>query len=99
MPLNALAAMPERVRALVEGLTDEQLSFKRDDSFSLRENVLHLRDVDVDGYERRVAKMLEEEHPTLPDLDGARLAIERKYNEQPLGPALEAFASSRARTV
>ena len=41
-------------------------------------------DIDVDGYEKRVARTLDETQPSLPDLDGAKLASERRYNEQPL---------------
>jgi hypothetical protein len=100
MELESLAGMPDRVRALVSGLSEEQLSLKpKPDAFSLRENVLHLRDIDVDGYEQRVARTLDETCPSLPDLDGATLAIERRYNKQPLAPALDAFASSRAKTI
>src|SRR5438045_3616297 len=97
--LETLAATPARVRALVEGLTDEQLSWKEGQAFSMRENVLHLRDIDADGYELRVMRVLAEVQPSLPDVNGAKLAGERRYNEQPVGPALDAFAAARARTI
>ena len=42
---------------------------------------------------------MSEERPFLPDVDGARLAVERDYNARPLVPALEAFAASRARSI
>ena len=61
--------------------------------------MLHLRDIDVDGYEQRVLRILAEENPFLPDVDGAKLAAERDYNAQPVTPALEAFAESRARSI
>jgi len=98
--IDRLAAMPQSVRELVGGVSDEQLSRKPSpEAWSLRENVLHLRDVDVDGYEQRVARILSEEHPFLPDFDGPRMAIERNYIAQPAAPALEAFAASRARSI
>ena len=98
--IDRLAAMPQTVRELVSGRTAAQLSYKpAPDAFSLRENVLHLRDIDVDGYEPRVVRVLSEKNPFLPDVDGARLAIERDYNAQPVAPALEAFAASRARSI
>src|SRR5712691_927898 len=97
---DILAATPERVRALVEGVCESELSRKpADDVFSLRENVMHLRDIDIEGYERRVVALLSESNSFLPDVDGARLARERDYNNQPLGLALEAFAASRARSI
>jgi hypothetical protein len=98
--IEKLAAMPERVRALVAGVSDIELSRRpADDYFSLRENVLHLRDIDVEGYEKRVLLILSESDPFLPDVDGAMLARERDYNNQPVAPALDAFAASRARSL
>jgi DinB family protein len=98
--IEILAATPDRVRRLVEDVCQEELSRQpAEDVFSLRENVLHLRDIDVEGYEKRVARILNESHPFLPDLDGARLARERDYNTQPVAPALEAFAASRAASM
>jgi hypothetical protein len=98
--IEALAAMPDRIRALLDGVCEAELSRKpAPDVFSLRENVLHLRDIDVEGYEKRIVRVLSEENPFLPDIDGAKLAVERDYNNQPLLPALEAFAQSRARSI
>ncbi|HKO59066.1 MAG TPA: DinB family protein, partial [Thermoanaerobaculia bacterium] len=98
--IDALSATPSRVRALIEGLSEAELSFTPGpDTFSIRENVAHLRDIDLLGYEQRVARTLDELEPHLPDLDGAALAIERDYAHQPVGPALEAFAASRARSI
>jgi hypothetical protein len=98
--IEALATMPDRIRALLDGVCEMELSRKpAPDVFSLRENVLHLRDVDIEGYEKRILRALAEENPFLPDVDGAKLAVERDYNNQPLLPALEAFAQSRARSV
>jgi len=99
--IDRLEQTPDRVRALIEGRSEEELSFKpAPDAFSLRENVLHLRDIDVDGYEVRIAGLLAEGGPReFPDIDGAALAHERNYNIQPVAAALEDFASSRARSV
>lgn len=98
--IERLAATPARVRALLEGICESELSHKpAGDVFSLRENVLHLRDIDVEGYEKRVALMLSADNAFLPDVDGAALATQRDYNNQPLGPALDAFAASRTRSI
>ena len=67
--------------------------------FSPHEHAWHLRDIEVLGYERRIAAILEREHPRLPDLDGTRLAIEGRYLERPLAPALDELARSRARSL
>lgn len=98
--IDILAATPDRVRALVAGVCEAELSRQPSpEVFSLRENVLHMRDIDIEGYEKRVVLMLTEENAFLPDVDGARLARERDYNSQPLAPALEAFAASRTRSM
>src|SRR4051794_29101045 len=98
--IEQLAAMPQRVRALVDGICETELSRKpAADVFSLRENILHLRDIDIEGYEKRIERILTAENPFLPDVDGAKLAEERDYNNQPMIPALEAFARSRARSI
>ena len=95
-----LSQTPDRLRALLSGICEAELSRKpAPDVFSLRENALHMRDIDIEGYEKRIARTLTETHPLLPDVDGAMLARERDYNNQPLQPALDAFAASRARTM
>jgi hypothetical protein len=98
--IDRLEQTPARVRALIEGRSEEELSFKPSpDAFSLRENVLHLRDIDVEGYEVRIIGLLSEFNRSFPDIDGAALARERNYNAQPAAPALEDFAASRARSI
>jgi hypothetical protein len=98
--IDRLEQTPSRVRQLIDGKSEEELSFKPSpDAFSLRENLLHLRDIDVEGYEVRIIRILSENGPSFPDLDGARLARERNYNVQPVAAAMEAFAASRARSI
>ena len=98
--IETLEKTPDRVRRMLEGVSEAKLSRKpAADAFSLRENALHLRDVDADAFEIRVRRILEEENPFLPDFRGAEVARERDYNHQPIAPALDAFAASRARSV
>jgi hypothetical protein len=94
--LAALSLMPDALERRLTGLGEAELQFKPGaDSFSLLENVCHLRDIEVEGYSVRLRRLLREEHPRLPDLDGTALAHERRYNEQPLAPALAAFLAAR----
>ena len=98
--VKKLSATPQQVEDLARGLSDEQLSRRpAGDFFSIRESILHLRDIDVEGYERRVQLILSEECPALPDVDGGKLARERNYNVQPLQPALDDLRRSRATSV
>lgn len=83
--IETLSATPVRAAQLTRGLSEEQLSRRVDpEFFSLRENILHLRDIDVEGYEQRIRRILDESLPVLEDVDGGQLARERNYNAQPL---------------
>lgn len=95
-----LAAMPAALEKRVAGLDEDQQRYKPGpETFSVLENVCHLRDIEVEGYARRLGLLLREDDPLLPDLNGSALARERRYNEQPLQPALEAFSSMRRRCL
>lgn len=94
-----LAETPQRVEEAVRGLSEEQLSWKPTEVFSIRENVLHLRDIDVFGYEKRLRLILTEDYPAFADIDGAKLAVERDYNRQPIQSALDDLRRSRALSV
>jgi hypothetical protein len=97
---NFLAATPARIRQLVAGFVESETRRKpAGDEFSVVENVCHLRDIEVDGYAARIEKILREDEPFLPDLNGARLAAERRYNEQGLAAALDAFTDARRGNV
>ena len=94
-----LAETPQQVEDAIRGLSEEQLSWKPTEFFSMRENVLHLRDIDVFGYEKRLRLILTHDYPTFPDLDGAKLALERNYNAQPVQQALDDLKHSRGVSV
>jgi DinB family protein len=95
-----LRETPSRLSGLLQGLTEAQIRHKpRLDAWSCAENLLHLHDIEIDGYTLRLRRTLEEETPSLPDIDGERLAIERRYNTQAAGPALRAFGAARAANV
>jgi DinB superfamily len=94
--IAALRSMPAALEQRLAGLSETQLRFKPGgDSFSVLESICHLRDIEVEGYARRLRLLLETEDPVLPDLDGSALARERRYNQQPFQPALETFLIAR----
>ncbi|MGB7624887.1 MAG: DinB family protein [Terriglobia bacterium] len=89
-----------RVRQITHGLDSKALTWKPSpEDFSILENVCHLRDIEAEGYNVRIEKLLTEEHPHLPDLDGSRLRRERNYNAQDLGAAVRGFQAARARSL
>ncbi|MFI5006633.1 MAG: DinB family protein [Solirubrobacterales bacterium] len=64
-------------------------------AFSLVEHAWHLADLEREGFGERIRRLRDEERPTLPDFDGARVARERAYRSLPLAPAMAAFALTR----
>jgi hypothetical protein len=95
-----LSSIPQRANDFADGLSEIQLSWKpTPEVFSVRENILHLRDIDVEGYERRILLILSETNPMLPDVDGGKLARERGYNSQPVQPALDDLRRSRTASM
>lgn len=98
--LTFLGQTPQRVAALVAGYSESELRRRpAPDSFSALEQACHLRDIERDGYLRRVSRMLAEADPQFEDLDGAKLAIERDYHSQSLVDALAAFGDARRESV
>lgn len=91
-----LAETPAVIERLVEGLTDEERRRRAPGiEFSVLENICHLLDIEREGYAVRIERLLREDAPTLPDIDGSRLAQERDYNSQNIETALEAFTRAR----
>jgi hypothetical protein len=98
--LEALARTPGEVSRMIHVVSPEHWRTRPSpEEFSALENVCHLRDIEVDGYAPRIARILNETNPTLADVDGSRLAIERDYNNQELAPALETFRRTRERNI
>jgi DinB family protein len=65
------------------------------DTFSFLENVWHLADLEREGYGERIARLRREEHPRLPDFDGAAVATQRDYRSRSVRDGLAAFAAAR----
>lgn len=91
-----LARMPITLRQRIDA-TPAALWRTRpaDGGFSLVEHVCHLRDIEIEGYQTRVGRMLNEVDPPLFDIDGGRLAAERDYPSQDLEAAFTALAAAR----
>jgi hypothetical protein len=66
-----------------------------DGAFSFLEHVWHLADLEAEGFSVRIARILAEDDPSLPDFEGARVARERRYGTLPLDEGLARFAASR----
>ncbi len=58
-----------------------------------------MRDIEVEGYQRRIARTLAEDNPFLPSIDTDALARDRRYGETHPAAALAAFRTARADTI
>lgn len=98
--LRLLDEMPALLRAAIVDATAEQLRCKPGpDAFSLVEHACHLRDLESEGYNFRLRRMLGEENPTLAGFEGDVIARERDYLAQDAAHAAAQFAVSRAALV
>jgi DinB family protein len=104
--LDELASMPEaleglfaRVPAEARGWEPESWEGFPGETFSALGQVCHVRDIELDGYRNRVARLLKEEQPCLVSLDSYAIARERRYAEQDPAAALSAFRRARAETI
>jgi hypothetical protein len=90
--LDFLHETPNGLARLTEGLRVGELCLKNsEDEFSALENLCHLRDLELQGYTRRIKLLLDESDPALADFDGARVAAERDYHNQQADLALHTF--------
>jgi hypothetical protein len=98
--VEELAKTPEALRELTKGLAQGDLTRKPSPSeFSILENVCHLRDIEREGYSKRVRLLLDEVEPFLPDLNGAELAKQRGYNDDDLDDSICQFDVARQETL
>lgn len=97
--IKSLAETASKLAQLLQPLSPQQLRVKESDQFSALENICHLRDIEVEGYGERIKRILDEAEPSLPDIDGARLAVERDYNKDDLDSAFIAFSNARRKNI
>jgi len=91
-----LEETPQFITMLAQNLSTRELMRKPGIAeFSLLEHVCHLRDIEVEGYEQRIDRLLNQDRPYLHDIDGNKLAKERDYNNQIFDQALSAFTKAR----
>jgi Ni,Fe-hydrogenase III large subunit len=95
-----LEETPESIRQSALRLAATDLRRKPSAAeFSVIEQVCHLRDIEREGYAARIRRLLTEDEPQLPDIDGSRLARERAYNSQDFETAFQEFARAREENV
>ena len=63
------------------------------------EQLCHVRDIEIEGYQRRIERTLAERNPFLPSMDTGALARDRRYAVADPGEVLTSFREARRRTV
>ena len=104
--LNALAQFPEllaanyaEVPADFRHWTPASWDGVPSEPLTAIEQLCHVRDIEIDGYQIRFQRTLTENHPLLPGLDTEALAKERAYGKADAAAVLASFTAARAKTV
>ena len=104
--LKSLAEFPERLEqhyglipARYRAWSPESWEGVPSEALTAVEQVWHILDIEVDGYQRRFRRTLDEIRPTLESLDTYALARERRYRARDGGEALAGFRRARAETI
>lgn len=104
--LNALATFPDQLEAFYAAIPAEWTHWKPaswdgipSETLTAIEQVCHVRDIEIDAYQRRIERALGESHPRLESIDTYALAADRRYAGDDADRALAAFRNARAETV
>jgi len=104
--LNALSVFPQQLEAFFYAVPAGGRNWKPDswegipsEPFSAIEQICHVRDIEVDGYHERFRRALQEANPTLENVDGETLAMERGYAAADPLEVFAAFRIARAKTL
>ncbi len=67
--------------------------------WSIQQIICHMRDMEKEAYFTRYKRILEEDNPSLPDLDGDTLALERGYQDLKLGEVQRDWKRARKESI
>src|SRR3954454_16942878 len=104
--LNALAAFPaefEKHFALFPAefrhWTPASWDGVPSEPFTAIEQICHVRDIEIEGYQVRFRRTVEEATPFLPSIDSEAVARERDYGREFAAQVFPQIHAARARTV
>ena len=104
--LKALADLPAQLEAHYGAIPASQKHWKPaswegipSEHLTAIEQLCHVRDIEVDGYQQRFQRTLNEQNPLLPSLDTDGLARDREYYKQDAAQVLTEFTAARMKTV
>ncbi len=104
--VEVLRRFPAELRRHLEDAPDGAVDFRPkawdgipSEQLTLRQQICHLRDIEIDGYARRFERMLGEKKPRLESIDAYALVSERRYDKTEIEHAFAAFEAARRDTV
>jgi len=98
--LQTLRATPARLKEALAGVPKALQSWTpAPGKWSILEIVCHMRDMERDAYLARYRRILAEENPALPDIDGDLYSIEGDYRSQKLGEVFRDWKRLRRETL
>jgi hypothetical protein len=69
------------------------------EAFTAIEQICHVRDIEIEGYQVRIRRMLEETVPFLASIDSETIARERSYGKARAADVFAQFRAARATTL
>lgn len=104
--LLALNSFPDRLEEFYAAVPADRTGWAPDswngipsESFTAIGQICHVRDIEIDGYHRRLQRTLDEHEPFLANIDGYRLERERDYAHADAADVLARFRAARTQTV
>lgn len=104
--LQALAAFPDQLEAHYAAFPAEYRHWAPpswegvpSEALTAIEQLCHVRDIEIDGYQVRLRRTRDEHEPLLVSLDTDALARERDYGSADAAAVLAAFRGARAETL
>jgi hypothetical protein len=67
--------------------------------FTALEQICHVRDIEIEGYQVRIRRTIEEAEPFLPSIDSEAVARERNYGAADAAEVFAQFRAARATTL
>jgi hypothetical protein len=102
----ALEAFPDRLSSLYESFPLESKHFAPaswegvpSEPLTAIEQICHVLDIEVEGYQVRIQRTLDEWNPALPSLDTEAMARDRLYHQREAAKVLRDFRSARSETL
>ena len=104
--LNALAAFPAELEKHYAAFPPGYVNWAPpswdgvpSEAFTAIEQICHVRDIEIDGYQVRFRRTLDEAAPFLPSVDSERLALERDYAHADPARVFAEFRAARTATL